>query len=156
MQGIDDCPKQTSNYELVAHLKAYLALFLFKEESRNGYDQLRAKLQFDQGDAISEIVPHVPQSLRDAATPAFEVATLAEPFAEVAAFVEANFAAVLNFAMQAFVAAPAFAAQATAPFDSTYWLTGSMIKSSKNVKKIKRYLDPSMLCLLSSCFFLTL
>jgi len=76
----------------------------------------------DQGVPASEIMPHdVPQSLRDAATPDFEVAAFVEAdFAEAAAFVEAAFPAVLNFAMQALAAAPAFAAQAAAPFDITY------------------------------------
>ena len=100
----------------------------------------------DQGAAASEMVPHdAPQSLRDAADPAFEVAALADPFAEAAAFVETDFAAVLNFATALFVATPAFEAQAITHLDSTYWLIGSMIKSSKNVKNIKNDLILSKL-----------
>ena len=46
MREIDDCRKKASNYELAAHLTACLAMFLFKEGSRNSYNQKRKNLQF--------------------------------------------------------------------------------------------------------------
>jgi hypothetical protein len=46
MCGLDDCRKKASHYELAAHLTACLAMFIFKTESRNGYNQLREKEQF--------------------------------------------------------------------------------------------------------------
>ena len=41
MREIDDCRKKNSQYKLATHLMACLALFLFKTESRNGYNQKR-------------------------------------------------------------------------------------------------------------------
>lgn len=46
MREIDDCRKKASEYELAAHLTACLAMFLFKTESRNGYNQERKDLRF--------------------------------------------------------------------------------------------------------------
>lgn len=46
MRQVDDCRKKASDYELAAHLTACLALFLFKSESRNQYNQYREDAQF--------------------------------------------------------------------------------------------------------------
>jgi len=46
MREIEDCRKKASQYELSAHLMGCLALFLFKTESRNGYNQKRDDQQF--------------------------------------------------------------------------------------------------------------
>ena len=46
MKQIDDCRKKASLFELSAHLTACLSLFIFKTESRNGYNQYREDLQF--------------------------------------------------------------------------------------------------------------
>lgn len=46
MRRVDDCRKKASDYELAAHLTACLALFLFKSESRNQYNQYREDAQF--------------------------------------------------------------------------------------------------------------
>ncbi len=46
MHEIEDCRKKASQYELSAHLIGCLALFLFKTESRNGYNQKREDQQF--------------------------------------------------------------------------------------------------------------
>lgn len=46
MRQVNDCRKKASDYELAAHLTACLALFLFKSESRNQYNQYREDAQF--------------------------------------------------------------------------------------------------------------
>lgn len=46
MFQIDEVRHKASDYELAAHLTACLALFLFKLESRNQWNQKRKKLQF--------------------------------------------------------------------------------------------------------------
>jgi hypothetical protein len=46
MREVDDCRKKASDYALAAHLTACLALFLFKSESRNQYNQYREDAQF--------------------------------------------------------------------------------------------------------------
>jgi len=46
MREIEDCRKKASQYELSTHLMGCLALFLFKTESRNGYNQKREDQQF--------------------------------------------------------------------------------------------------------------
>ena len=46
MREIDDCRKRASDYALAAHLTACLAMFLFKLESRNQYNNKREKTQF--------------------------------------------------------------------------------------------------------------
>ena len=46
MREIDDCRKKKSSYELAALLTACLSLFLFKTESRNGFNNLREDLRF--------------------------------------------------------------------------------------------------------------
>jgi hypothetical protein len=46
MRQVDDCRKKASDYALAAHLTACLALFLFKSESRNQYNQYREDAQF--------------------------------------------------------------------------------------------------------------
>jgi len=43
---MDDCRKKASDYTLAAHLTACLAMFLFKFESRNQYNNRRKKTQF--------------------------------------------------------------------------------------------------------------
>lgn len=48
MREIDDCRKKASTFELAAHLTACLALFIFKTESRNEYNQRRKDLQFQK------------------------------------------------------------------------------------------------------------
>ena len=48
MREIDDCRKKQSTYELAALLTACLSLFLFKAESRNGYNNLREDLRFEK------------------------------------------------------------------------------------------------------------
>ncbi len=48
MREVDDCRKKASDYELAAHLTACLALFLFKTESRNQYNQYREDAQFSE------------------------------------------------------------------------------------------------------------
>ena len=48
MREVDDCRKKASDYELAAHLTACLAMFLFKEGSRNNYNQKRKNLQFQE------------------------------------------------------------------------------------------------------------
>ena len=46
MRQIDEVRQKASDYKLSAHLTACLALFLFKLESRNQWNQKRKKLQF--------------------------------------------------------------------------------------------------------------
>ena len=46
MREIDDSRKKKSSYELAALLTACLSLFLFKAESRNGFNNLREDLRF--------------------------------------------------------------------------------------------------------------
>jgi len=46
MREVDDCRKRASDYALAAHLTACLAMFLFKLESRNQYNNKREKTQF--------------------------------------------------------------------------------------------------------------
>ena len=46
MREIDDSRKKKSSYELAALLTACLSLFLFKAESRNGFNHLREDLRF--------------------------------------------------------------------------------------------------------------
>ena len=48
MREIDDCRKKKSSYELAALLTACLSLFLFKAESRNGFNNLREDLRFEK------------------------------------------------------------------------------------------------------------
>jgi hypothetical protein len=46
MREIEDCRKKQSPYELTELLTACLAMFLFKSESRNGFNNLRKDLRF--------------------------------------------------------------------------------------------------------------
>ena len=48
MREVDDTRKKTSKYELATHLTACLAMFIFKTESRNNYNELRKDLRFQQ------------------------------------------------------------------------------------------------------------
>jgi len=74
MREIDDCRKKDSPYELAAHLTACLAMFLFKSESRNGYNNLRKDLRFQQnyqklfkldmphGDSVNNVIEKLDES----------------------------------------------------------------------------------------------
>jgi len=48
MRKIEDSRLKASEYELAAHLTACLAMFLFKADSRNEYNQKRENLQFQK------------------------------------------------------------------------------------------------------------
>jgi len=48
MRELDDPRKKTSRLELAAHLTACLAMFIFKADSRNEYNQKRKDLQFQK------------------------------------------------------------------------------------------------------------
>ena len=74
MREIDDCRKKASPYELATHLTACLAMFLFKSGSRNGYNNLRKDLQFQQnyeklfklpmphGDSVHNVIESLDES----------------------------------------------------------------------------------------------
>lgn len=74
MREIDDCRKKDSSYELVTHLTACLAMFLFKSKSRNGYNNLRADLRFQQnykklfnlpmphGDSVNNVIENLEEA----------------------------------------------------------------------------------------------
>lgn len=74
MREIDDCRKKDSPYELVTHLTACLAMFLFKSKSRNGYNNLRADLRFQQnykklfnlpmphGDSVNNVIENLEEA----------------------------------------------------------------------------------------------
>ena len=71
MREIDDCRKKASEYELTTHLIACLAMFLFKTESRNGYNNNREDLRFranykkvfkcsmPHGDSVHRVIAHL-------------------------------------------------------------------------------------------------
>jgi len=48
MQEIDDCRKKKSTYAIAELLTSCLAMFLFKAESRNGFNNLREDLRFEK------------------------------------------------------------------------------------------------------------